>query len=123
MNPFKQIFYVQVRKNIFRIRNLALENEVFAPAAEPFTTERLLIGEFTVAEETLKIGLKLAGRKSLAQIQILIHPLEMTEGGLSQVEDRIFLEMALGTGASKVVVFVGDELTNEEVKEKFHAKK
>ncbi len=54
--------------------------------------------------------------------QILIHPLEMTDGGLCQIEERLFLEFAMRTGASKALVWVGPELSDEEVKEKLNGK-
>ena len=39
--------------------------------------------------------------------------MEMTEGGLSQVEDRVFRELAAGAGAKEVLVWVGDELSDQ----------
>ena len=47
--------------------------------------------------------------------KILIHPLEMVEGGLSQVEQRVLLELAVGAGGSKVALWVGHELSDREV--------
>jgi rod shape-determining protein MreB len=47
-----------------------------------------------------------------------MHPLEMTEGGLSEIEKRILNELAIGAGAMKVVVWVGPELSDTEVREK-----
>jgi len=37
----------------------------------------------------------------------VIHPTEMVEGGLSEVEERVLRELALGAGARSVVVHVG----------------
>jgi len=42
----------------------------------------------------------------------------MIEGGLSQVEERVLTEAAIGAGASKVVVWLGPELKDDEVKAK-----
>lgn len=49
---------------------------------------------------------------------VLIHPLEMTENGLCQVEVKILRELALGAGAYKVEVWEGEELTPSQVVEK-----
>jgi rod shape-determining protein MreB and related proteins len=54
--------------------------------------------------------------------RIVIHPLEMVEGGLSEVEERIFREVAISAGASKVIVWVGKDLNDAEVKEKLNEK-
>lgn len=40
--------------------------------------------------------------------------MEKVEGGLSQIEDRIFRELAFGAGALKVVVHTGAELTDSQ---------
>jgi hypothetical protein len=84
----------------------------------------MLIGEFTAAEQALKAALKNAEKDRLLRLppQILMHPLEMIEGGLSQIEQRIFLEVAKGAGASKATVWLGPELSDEEVKRKLSGK-
>ena len=84
----------------------------------PFTTRRLLVGEFTVAEETLRRGVsEVAGRGLFARRPVLlVHPLEMVEDGLSQVEDRVLRELGAGAGARKVLVWVGRELSDDEVR-------
>ena len=47
---------------------------------------------------------------------------EMTDGGLSQVEDRALREVATAAGASRVAVWTGHILRDDEVKEKLSAK-
>jgi hypothetical protein len=46
----------------------------------------------------------------------------MAEGGLSEIEDRIFRELAIGAGARRISVWVGPELSDAEVKDKLNAK-
>ena len=48
-----------------------------------------------------------------------MHPMEKVEGGLTQIEERVFLEVAYGSGASKAAVWTGDQLRDEEIKGKF----
>jgi hypothetical protein len=112
--------YVRVRRNQFQIRNLESGFEATVIARAPFTTTRLLIGQFVVAQNTLKEALKQESKDRLFAVSpyIVIHPLEMVEGGLSEIEERIFREVAVGAGASKVVVWFGHELNDAEVKEK-----
>lgn len=44
--------------------------------------------------------------------------MEMVDGGLSEVERRVFRELAFGAGARRMVLWVGDELTLEQVNAK-----
>jgi hypothetical protein len=75
---------------------------------EPFTTTRLLIGKFYVAEECLKNAVKEFGAIGFFKRapKIIIHPHEYLDGGLSDVEDRILREIALGAGAREAHVVV-----------------
>ena len=51
----------------------------------------------------------------------LVHPVEMVEGGLSEVEERVFLELARGAGARKAVVYVGPDLGDDGVRAKLES--
>jgi hypothetical protein len=48
-----------------------------------------------------------------AQPRLLVQPLEMTEGGLSEVEERVFLELGEGAGARHVKVHTGPKLSQQ----------
>jgi len=116
--------YVRVRKNQFRVRNLESAKEATFDAQPPFTTARLLIGQFLAAENVLKRAVKEMSKGGIFAVspQVLIQPLEMLEGGLSEVEERALREVAIGAGASKVVVWVGHELSDAEVRDKLSGK-
>jgi rod shape-determining protein MreB len=90
---------------------------------EPFTTRRLLIGEFLPAEATLREAMKQLrpGPAYLADPVVVIHPLVMTEGGLSAVENRVLMEVADGAGAKRVTVWTGHQLSDDEVRDKARA--
>lgn len=112
--------YVKIYKNNFTVKNVDKNIEVVISAIHPFTTTRLLVGEFNNAEKLLKETLKkmFKGQWYAASPIIVIQPMEMIEGGLSPVEERVLRELAFGAGGRKVVVWVGKELSNEEVIEK-----
>ena len=114
--------YVLVKKNQFRVRHIESGAEATFEAQPPFTTIRLLIGQFDVAESLLKRALKQVSSAGFFALSphVVIHPLEMVEGGLSEVEERVFREVALGAGASKVAVHVGPQLSDVDVKEKLN---
>jgi len=116
--------YVRIRKNQFRVRNLESAKEAIFDAQPSFTTARLLIGQFQAAENALKRAVKEMSKGGIFAVspQVLIQPLEMLEGGLSEVEERALREVAIGAGASKVVVWVGHELSDAEVRDKLRGK-
>ncbi len=112
---FSNTIYVRIYENKVHIRNINDRNEIELSTESPFTTERLLIGNFTVAQALLKKGLKIVMGKQFVALVFLIHPIEKVDGGLSQVEDRVLRDLAIIAGAQKVVVWVGQELTDDEV--------
>ena len=110
--------YIKIYENSVHIRNIEDRKEIELSASSPFSTERLLIGEFTVAQTLLAKGIKIVmGKKFFAPI-ILMHPIEKIDGGLSQVEERVLKDLAIIAGAQKVVLWVGQELTDKDVLEK-----
>lgn len=118
---FKGVFdntvYVRVYKNRFRLRHIESQKDIILNAEQPFTTERLIIGQFKNAEKTLIQGIKEVYNKKwiTPSPKILIQQMEMNEGGLSDVEDRILKEISTVAGARAVLVWSGKELTDNEV--------
>ncbi|WP_415889263.1 hypothetical protein ACMXYV_15000 [Neptuniibacter sp. SY11_33] len=111
--------YLKVRKNQFEVKNLT-ENGAWkiATPEQPFTTDRLLVGQFSAAEPVLKELVKdvMPSGFMKKSAQIIIHPIDMVEGGLCEVEERIFTELGLCAGAFKVKLHVGEGLTDEEAR-------
>ena len=110
--------YIKIYENSVHIRNIDDRKEIELSGASPFSTERLLIGEFTVAQALLAKGLKIVMGKKFFPPIILMHPIEKIDGGLSQVEERVLKELAIVAGAQEVVLWVGQELTDKDVLEK-----
>ena len=110
--------YVKIYENRIHIRNINDRKEIELTATSSFSTERLLIGNFTVAQTLITKGIKIVmGKKFFAPL-ILMHPIEKIDGGLSQVEERVLKDLAIMTGAQKVILWVGNELNDEDVLEK-----
>lgn len=73
----------------------------------PFTTSRLLVGNFAVAEECLKDGLKEVGVRRFLRFGkpvLHIYPKEMSDGGLCGIELRVLQELGMCVGARKTLV-------------------
>jgi rod shape-determining protein MreB len=83
----------------------------------PFAHPRSLVSDFTVAEQLLKTFVRRVLRKSPFAFspKIIIHPLGSPAGGFTQVERRAFREMAMGAGASEVIVWIGRDLGDLEI--------
>jgi rod shape-determining protein MreB and related proteins len=83
----------------------------------PFAHPRSLVSDFTVAEVLLKAFIKQVFKSSIFSPSpvVVMHPLGEHEGGLTQIELRAMRELALGAGASKVFIWQGPNLTDEQV--------
>ena len=113
---FTKVLYVQVRENQFQIRNVDDARSVQRHANPAFSSQRKLVDNFAAALQCLKAALSEArGSGFVLSTTVVIHPLEKIDGGLTQVEERLLRELAIGAGASKVIVWVGAPLSDAEV--------
>ena len=114
---FTNDIYIKVSENRFEAKNISTNGnwESIQPD-QPFTTERLLVGTFSAAEPALTSLLKSISGNGIIRksAKVVIHPIAKVEGGLSEVEERIFRELSLGAGAIKVALHTGPELTDSE---------
>lgn len=116
---FTTDLYIKVSKNKLEAKNLSFdEGWQTVHATEPFTTERLLVGTFSAAEPLFtQLITNVTPRSFIRQsLRAVIQPMELIEGGLSEVEEKILKELALGAGAFKVVLHTGAELTTDEAR-------
>lgn len=103
--------YIQFFENRIKITRLDTEEVVEQIAPQPFTSVRLLLGDFENGEKCLQLAIKqLNLSKWLApQMNAVAQAMSMTEGGLSKVEIRAFKELTERCGARKVYVYENDE--------------
>ncbi|MBP1035245.1 MULTISPECIES: YjaA family stress response protein [Serratia] len=96
------LFYLQVRRNHLTLKSL--DTQKTASRVGPFSTQRLLVGQFFIAEyclynlvpEFFPGFLNQLKRRHLRH-DIVIHAMEMLEGGVSQVEQRILQEITVAS--------------------------
>ena len=83
----------------------------------PFSHPRSMVSDFTAAEQLLKAFVRrLQGRSIFAMSPLVVmHPLGDPAGGFTQVEYRAFREMAHGAGASTVLMWHGQQLTDQQI--------
>jgi rod shape-determining protein MreB and related proteins len=79
----------------------------------PFSHPRLLVADFQKAEKILMHAVRKVCAKKLfsPSPRVVIHPMEKLEGGLTDIELRVFRELCIGAGAREVVVYIGPSLS------------
>lgn len=80
----------------------------------PLDHPRFLIADFVCAERLLRYGIASVYGKSLLPRSpvLIIQPMEKTEGGITDIERRMYTELGLGAGARKVYVYDGRPLAH-----------
>ena len=117
LNQLKDAIYIQVATDFLRIRNVLQHKEVELTANPSFSHPRTLLGNFTVADALLRQGLGQVASRSGFRLaaQVVLHPLEKIDGGLTQIEARAFQELILGAGAGQVKIWTGPALSDAQV--------
>ena len=80
----------------------------------PLDHPRLLIADFAYAEKLLRYAIRRVYEKIVlprSPVRI-IQPMEKTEGGITDIERRMYTELGLGVGARKVYVHDGAPLAH-----------
>jgi len=117
----RSIPYVRIRRDCYDLRLLDPSRTQVARSLQGFSSTRLLIGGFSEALRTLEQGVRDLQASASVQLRgadLLLHPLEQVEGGLSEVEERVLRDLAAGLGPRSVVIWLGPELGDAEVREK-----
>lgn len=116
---FSSTVYVKVYPNRIWLRDLERGKSLSLSATEEFTTKRLLVGQFLVADQLMRKGMRQLNEGVFFVVKpvVIIQPMSMCDGGLSQVEERVLQELAAASGARKIKVWVGHELSDKEAVE------
>ncbi|MEH2922584.1 YjaA family stress response protein, partial [Samsonia erythrinae] len=89
--------YIQIRKNQITVRHLGTQREASTQSA--FSNNRILVADFIAASKVLRSVIRQVTpfdwRNWFSSTTLLIHALEMNEGGLSPVEKRILQEITM----------------------------
>ena len=80
----------------------------------PFRHSRSMVGNFQAAEKLLQHAFQ-SVHKTVLRVspRVVMHQLEKTEGGLSDVEQKVLRELAASAGAREVVVYTGRQVSPE----------
>lgn len=100
------IVILYISENKFEVVNTKTGKT--ASGSEPFSTNRLLVGDQPLAEKLLSGLLSKVVR--FMRPKLIIQPLEKVEGGLSYVEEVSIIKMAFNGGARAVKMHLGEKL-------------
>jgi hypothetical protein len=118
--------YLRISRNQLQLTDLASGQQLLDRDGPPFSHPRLLVGDFSAAEQRLTRALNALTPRSwwkpVLAPRLMIHPLESVEGGLSQVEERLLLELGRGAGARQVLLHLGEPLSHESILQRFKAR-
>lgn len=118
-SPHIAIEVVDGGKSIVRAIGREAQARYGTPGMEvcnPFDHPRLVAHEFPLAEKVVRHALlQMFGRFNLLPLHLIMHPLKELEGGLTDIEERLLLEIASAAGARKAAVHIGRELAAHEV--------
>lgn len=107
--------YLQLLKNRMRLLHIESDQHIELSASKAFSNRRLLVADFSAAEALLKQAISQLTPtrwfKLQMPAQLLIQPMELIEDGLSPIEERILMELGLGSGARKVRLHIGEQLS------------
>lgn len=92
-----------------------LQSGTYIEVINPFSHPRSFVADFYVAEKLLQHGLHQIQKSKFFQPapRIIMHQLEKTEGGLTNIEERVLRELAFSCGARDAVIYVGAKLDSE----------
>ncbi len=115
----RRALYIRIGRNSLTVRDAYSGKTLSGVPESPFTTRRLLVGDFVSASRELEKLVRQLYSNSIVPIRApaVVHPLEMVEDGLSPVEHRVLLELTETAHSQAVAIHTGRELADTEVKE------
>ncbi|MGB1042745.1 MAG: hypothetical protein ACPGU6_05070 [Tenacibaculum sp.] len=111
-----ELVYILLFKNRLKIYRLDNGKSIDRTSIKPFSNSRLLLGDFQRFEVFLKELIEELFKKDnyliAPPISMLMHQLEMKEGGVTPVEKRAMVDSARHSNAKEFFLFFSDkELT------------
>ncbi|BES84135.1 hypothetical protein PEC302107_25790 [Pectobacterium araliae] len=114
--------YIRIYRDTLMVRNVDTKKEVTEQSEIPFTTARLLLGQMIPAMKLLdQLTRKVVGKRLFnlfSSHNVIIHAMEMNEGGHSQVEFASYIELAKSISPQGKHIYVCSKnvpLTDQEV--------
>lgn len=121
---FDEFPWIALEKNVKGIEIIkavgntasAFKNVPDIRVENPFSHPRLLVANFPLAEKVLAHAVRQIFSDQIfpASPRIVFQPMEKLDGGMTDIENRVYRELCLGAGAREVVIYIGKAITNHE---------
>lgn len=97
---------IYISRNSVEILNVDTGLIVNGKPLSPFTTSRLLIGEFDPALDLIReLITKVRSDRFLKPfLHVIVQPIDLVEGGVSSVEKRTLVDLGFQSGAASVLL-------------------
>lgn len=115
-------YYIRIYKNKIEVKNLKTGQSITRVSAKEFSSNRLLLADFEVAEQFFRTVIsEFSGSKLFTRsLKVAMQPMELIEGGLSPTEKRAFRDSAEHIGAIKMIIINHTNyLSDKEFEEAF----
>ncbi len=109
--------YIRIKRDEMIFRHIQGGVEVCLHPQSPFSSARLLVARPSAAGQLVRRGIKAAMGSFGIAPTIVFHPLDIMEGGLSEVEEDSLLKLGYDAGARSVAVVTGAEFSDVQVRE------
>ena len=114
LNIFKRVpVYVKIYHDKIEITNINTQQTISKTSNIGFSSNRLLVAEFNVAEMLIREILKELGL-SVRTLKILIQQMKEFEDGLSEVEKRVLRDLAEQAGGAVVYIINRTKIMSTE---------
>lgn len=100
----EQRLVIYISRNRMEVLNVDTGIVVAGNPASPFSTSRLLLGEFDPALELLRSLIKKVRSNRVLKpfLNVILQPLDLIDGGVSDVEKGTLVNLGLQSGATIV---------------------
>lgn len=116
-------YYFRIYKNKVEIKDLEADKTIIRTSPIKFSSERLLIADFEVAEQFFRAVMEEFSENKIftRPLKLVLQPMELNEDGLTSVEKRAFRDSGAHIGAKKLVIMNHTKyLSNTEFEEAFN---
>ena len=114
LNIFRKVpVYVKIYHDKIEITNINTQQTISKTSTAKFSSNRLLVAEFNVAEMLIREILKELGLSGRT-LKILIQQMKGFEDGLSEVEKRVLRDLAEQAGGAAVYIINRTKIMSAE---------
>lgn len=105
INSFKSALYIKIENDHIEVTDLYSGKKTNKPGQGAFNHSRSLIKDFELAVSILKPCVDELVKTKFIRPRVFFHWLPELEGGLTQIESQVFLELGQKIGAREVYSF------------------